>query len=55
MVAGPAAPRKLDVGLSPTGDWRIEFDESAGQAPAVADEPDTAEEAEHEPEQFAEA
>jgi type VI secretion system protein VasG len=54
MSQGPL-PRKLNVGLSPTGSWRIEFDDSAGHAPAAADEPDTADEAEREPEQFAEA
>jgi len=54
MSQGPL-PRKLNVGLSPAGGWRIEFDEGSGHAPAVQDEPDTAEEAEHEPEQFAEA
>ncbi len=45
MAQGPL-PRKLNIGLSPSGDWRIEFDESSGLAPeANPDDTTTAEEA----------
>ena len=41
MAQGPL-PRKLDIGLTPTGGWRIEFDDSAGSAPEPTDEREAA-------------
>ncbi|MBK6528543.1 MAG: hypothetical protein IPF99_02815 [Deltaproteobacteria bacterium] len=54
-VAGDRCPVSSTWACPRRATWRIEFDESAARRYAVADEPDTAEEAEQEPEQFAEA